>query len=38
MVDFAARGQLEEEPYLSNFFVLPSTSTSLDRSNTNLQV
>jgi len=37
-MDLAAWRQLEEEPYIFNFFILPSTSTSLDRSNTNLQV
>ena len=38
IMDLAAWRQLEEEPYLFSFFVLPSTFTSLDRSNTNLQV
>jgi len=37
-MDLAAWRQLEEEPYIFNFFILPSTSTSLDRSNTNMQV
>ncbi|GJN12761.1 hypothetical protein PR202_ga31068 [Eleusine coracana subsp. coracana] len=36
-MDLSAWRQLEEEPYILNFYVLPSTSTSLDRSNTYLQ-
>ncbi|KAF0889065.1 hypothetical protein E2562_021121 [Oryza meyeriana var. granulata] len=30
--------QLEEKPYILNFYLIPSTITSMDRSNTYLQL
>lgn len=30
--------QLEEKPYILNFYLVPSTIASMDRSNTYLQV